>query len=120
MSVQSQRLMSRINGALRNECIVFTTGANRQYVTLTEAKADLGFAIVTPHADGFTLHGWDGFAKTYGALQFRELVADIKTLAGYPAPKVRTPKATPKVRHTTTTGVSMGRFIPGNLAAIGE
>jgi hypothetical protein len=120
MSVQSRKLASRITSALRNDSLVITTAVNREYVTIADPKAEVGFAIITPHADGYTLHGWDGFAKTYGALEFRAMLADIKTLPGYAAPKVHKVNATPRIRHTKMTGVSMGRFIPGNLSAIGE
>lgn len=104
MTNKTRALGRRIIGALRNENVMVITSTSLHSVTLCNAKTQKAFLTVS----------------TDDVQDFEGLLYMIRTTSAYPAPKERKVYAQPKIRHTQTTAVSMGRFIPGNLSAISE
>jgi hypothetical protein len=105
MTNKTQALGRRLIGALRNENVVVVVSTSLHSVTLVNAKTGKGFITIYQ----------DRLVQEFGTL-----IGEIKSMPGYPAPKERKVYGRPSVRHTQTTGVSMGRFIPGNLSAVSE
>ena len=97
MTNKTHALGRRIIGALRNENLVVVVSASLHSVTLVNAKTDKAFLTVS----------------TDSVQDFGGLLTMITTASAYPAPKERKAYGQPRVRHTQTTAVNMGRFIPG-------
>ena len=118
---RTQALASRITSALRNESVLVTTNLSGEYVYLSDSKGTMFAAVSDKGTNGFYFYVSDSKGKRQLIrTQFGAVVDAIKALDSYPAPKVHRVFAAPRIRHTKMTGVSMGRFIPGNLSAIGE
>lgn len=103
MTNRTAALGRRIIGALRNENVVVVVSTSLHSVTLLNAKTGKAFYTASTLS---TEHQAEMFV----------LLAAIKAAPGYPAPKERKVYGTPRVRHTATTAVNMGRFVPGNVS----
>jgi hypothetical protein len=121
MSVQSRKLASRITSALRNDSVLVTTNVNGEYVYLSDSKGQRFAAVADKGENGFYYFVMDSKGtRQLIRTRFTGVIETIKALDTYPAPKTHKVNASPRIRHTKMTGVSMGRFIPGNLSAIAE
>lgn len=99
MTSRTYALASKLTRSLRNENVVVLTQASLESVTLINAKTGKAFYSVS--ADCIDKYGVINVAFT------------IKQEAGYPAPKVRTPKVVTKTHGAPKyVGVSMGSFRP--------
>lgn len=101
MTNRTQALGRRLLSALKNENVLIITSTSLHSVTICDAKTQKAFLTVSVD----------------DVKDFEGLVRMIRESSAYPAPKERKVYAQPKIRHTSTTGVSMGRFVPGYLTA---
>lgn len=114
----TQALASRLTRAFRNESVLVSTNVNGEYVMLSDNKGNLFAAVSDKGSNGFYAYVMDSRGKRQIIrTQFGAVVDAITALDSYPQAKVRKVHATPRIRHTRMTGVSMARFTPGYLSA---
>lgn len=117
MTKHTRVIGNRLIGSLRNENIVVKTDAGN-VITLLNARTNERFAQVADNNGRYILRDEDG--RIDWAQDYAQLVRFIKDLDAYPAPKERARlDARPRVRTAPKhMGVSMGHFVPGNVAAL--
>lgn len=114
---RTQALASRITSALRNESVLVTTNLSGEYVYLSDAKGTMFAAVSDKGTLGYYAYVMDSKGKRQVIRTgFDNLMNTVMSLDSYPAPKVHKVHATPRIRHTKMTGVSMARFTPGYLS----